>query len=85
MSSTAKIVWAIIITAALGAGYWFWTVRESASPPAYTKDATSNASPSDTSDQALDEDTVAIDAQLNAAGSDSATANGTLNDKPIAQ
>ena len=84
MSTTAKIIWAIIIIVIVGGGYWFWTTRESA-PSTYAPNTLSNASPSDTSDQALDQDTAAIDAQLNAAASDSSNVGSTINDKPIEQ
>ncbi len=85
MSANSKIVWALAIIVVLAGGYWLWSARESASPSAYIGNTMSTSSPSDTSDEALDQDTAAIDAQFSAAASDSSTAGGTLNDRPIEQ
>ena len=85
MSANAKIIWAIVIIVVLGAGDWLWTMQKSAGPSAYIGNTMSTSSPSDSSDQALDQDTAAIDAQLNAAASASSTVGGTLNDQPIEQ
>lgn len=85
MSFTAKVVWVMVIIVVIGGGYWLWSTRQAEAPSAYAPDITSSASPSDRSNQGLDQDTAAIDAQLSAAASDSSNVGNTLNDRPVAQ
>lgn len=83
--SAQKIIWAVVILVLLGGGYWYWSSHNGSMSGTYGGAAMSTSSPSDASDTALDQDTAAVDAQLNAAASDSATANSSINDTPVAQ
>ena len=79
----------MVVIVVLGGGYWLWSTREAQAPSmsqgAGDENTPSMSSPSDTSDAGLDQDTAAIDAQINAASTDSATVNSTVNDQPVEQ
>lgn len=83
--STGKIIGIVVVIIVLAGGYWWWSKNAPTSMTEYGGAALSTSSPSDVSDNAIGQDTAAIDAQLNAAASDSATAHKSINDTPIAQ
>ena len=83
--STGKIIGIIVVIIVIAGGYWWWSQNASMGTAEYGGAAMSTSSPSDASDSAIDQDTAAIDAQLDAAVSDSSAANSSINDTPVAQ
>jgi hypothetical protein len=85
-----KWIIAIVIVAVVGAGAaWYLAGRQSPPPPPQPNAAAQNPSgmsgAGDTSDQALSQDTAAIDAQIQGLGADAGAADQSLADKPVTQ
>ncbi len=89
MSTTLKIVIGVVVVIILaGGGYWYWSSHQA--QPAASVDASMNddgtlPSGSDTSDASLDQDSAAIDAQMQGLDSDSASANADATVGPQPQ
>ena len=73
MSQTTKLVLGIAVAViVLGGGYAYWQNSMESTTPTSTEEVTSLPSGTDTTDQALDSDITAVDAQLKAVGTDNA-------------
>jgi len=89
MSSTAKVVWVIVILAIIaGAYYWYTQSQGGTMAPMQMATTspmtgTSSASNSDTSNAALVQDTAAIDSQMSGLNSDNTNMNSS--DQPVSQ
>ncbi|KND51426.1 MAG: hypothetical protein ABA06_03920 [Parcubacteria bacterium C7867-001] len=86
MSTTGKIIVAIIIIALIGLGIYYWTTNGAKAPSDSSQATqTSETSPKDATDDALLKDSAAIDLQINGFASDNAAVESGLNDQPISQ
>ena len=91
-----KWILAIIVITAIGWLVWWsgWLGAASVPPPApepisiapSTPEITNGmSSPSDTSDEAMAQDTAAIELQMQGLTNDSVQVAGSMNDKPVSQ
>ena len=90
MSSTGKLVIGVIVVVLIGLGFWYYSANKGGTAPAAPGSSASPSdagvlptSASDNSDAALNQDTAAVDTQLNGLNSDSATVDSSINDKPV--
>lgn len=82
MSSTTKIVIAVVVVILVVLGIWYWSAGNHGSwnnGAASTSDAAMLPSGSDTSDAALDQDMASINANIQAADADSTNADQSVS------
>jgi hypothetical protein len=75
MTSTAKIIIAVVVVAVLGAGLYYWYTTNYG----MANDGSALPSGTSTNDAALEQDLTTINANVNAANSDSAAADASVN------
>lgn len=83
MSSRTLIAVVVVILVILGA-YWYFSAQSAVTQPnSQSASQTLGTSASDTSDASLNQDSAAIDAQMNSLNADATAANQT--DQPVTQ
>ena len=81
MSHTTKLVLGIAVAViVLGGGYAYWQNTKEVGTPTSMEEVTSLPSGTDTTDQALDSDMTAVDAQLKAVGTDNANVTTSISE-----
>jgi uncharacterized protein HemX len=81
MSQNTKVAVAVVVVLVLAGGAYYWYQHSMNSAPAATFVNTPATLPSgtNTSDQSLQQDTAAIDAQMKGLSTDQATVNSSVN------
>jgi hypothetical protein len=90
MSTSAKVITALVIILAIFAGIQYMNapqapIVDTTSQTASSTDQTQSMNSQDSSDAALDQDLVTIDAQLQVSDQDNAKVGESLSDTPVQQ
>lgn len=82
MSQNAKIATAVVVVLVLAAAgyYWYHSMKPADAGDVFTNASTTLPSGTSTTDNSLEQDTAAIDAQLKGLSSDQATVNSSVNE-----
>lgn len=87
MTTTAKVIVTIVVILVVFGGMYWWLMGDGGSY-SQTSNTYSNGQPalsSGNSDADLSQDLAAIDGQISAFSSDSASIDQSMNDQPVAQ
>lgn len=88
MSNTLKVILVVVVIAIIALVYWYSTSSSTPSVPSPTASSaavTNSQGSTSVAPTTAEQDVAAIDAQLKALDSSSASIDAAINDKPVAQ